>query len=180
MTILSTVMQCVNLINMGLGQGAQPIVSYNYGAKNKERVQKTFNLLLISSIVFTTGVFLLVMLKPEVLITIFVKKGDPIVDYASWEIKIYLFGVFIMGAQFACQQTFVALGRAKESLFLAILRKIILLIPLIYILPLFMENKVFAVFLSEPIADILASITTLILFVVITKKIYNEMEKENS
>lgn len=180
MTILSTVMQCVNLINMGLGQGAQPIVSYNYGAKNKERVQKTFNLLLISSIVFTTGVFLLVMLKPEVLITIFIKKGDPIVDYASWAIKIYLFGVFIMGAQFACQQTFVALGRAKESLFLAILRKIILLIPLIYILPLFMENKVFAVFLSEPIADILASITTLILFVVITKKIYNEMDKENS
>lgn len=178
MTILSTVMQCVNLINMGLGQGAQPIISYNYGAKNKERVQKTFNLLLISSLIFTTAVFLLVMLKPEVLITIFVKKGDPIVDYASWAIKIYLFGVFIMGAQFACQQTFVALGRAKESLFLAILRKIILLIPLIYILPLFMKNKVLAVFLSEPIADILASITTLILFVVITKKIYKEMDKE--
>ncbi len=180
MTILATIMQCINLPCVGLGQGAQPIISYNYGAKNKERVKKTFNLLLLWSLIFTTAMWLLIMIKPEILIGLFVKKGDSIIGYASWAVKVYLFGVFIMGAQYACQQSFVALGRAKESLFLAVLRKIILLIPLIYILPnFFSENKgkVFAVFLSEPIADILAAITTICLFIYTSRKIYKEMDK---
>ncbi|MDE6357731.1 MAG: MATE family efflux transporter [Eubacteriales bacterium] len=180
MTILATIMQCINLPCSGLGQGGQPIISYNYGAGNKERVQKTFKLLITSSLIFTTTAWLIIMLKPEIIITIFAKKGEGIVDYASWAIKIYLFGMFMMGAQYSCQQTFVALGRAKESLFLAILRKIILLIPLIYILPIFMENKVFAVFVAEPIADILAAITTVSLFIFTSKKIYKEMDSRKN
>ncbi|MDE6181999.1 MAG: MATE family efflux transporter, partial [Eubacteriales bacterium] len=135
MTILTTIMQCVNLPCSGLGQGAQPIISYNYGAGNKERIQKTFRLLIISALTYTISAWLLIMIKPEILITLFAKEGEDIVGYASWAIRIYLFGAFIMGAQYSCQQTFIALGMAKESLFLAIFRKIILLVPLIYILP---------------------------------------------
>lgn len=180
MTILTTIMQCINLPCSGLGQGGQPIISYNYGAGNRERVQKTFKLLIISALTYTISAWLLIMIKPEILITLFAKKGEDIVEYASWAIRIYLFGAFIMGAQFSCQQTFIALGRAKESLFLAILRKIILLIPLIYILPLFMKDKVFAVFLAEPIADILAAFTTVSLFIFTTRKIYKEMDNRKS
>lgn len=178
MTILATIMQFINLPCVGLGQGAQPIISYNYGAKNYERVKKTFKLLIIFSIGFTTAMWLLVMIKPEILISIFVKPGDEIIEYTSWSAKIYFFGIFIMGAQYACQQSFVALGRAKESLFLAILRKIILLIPLIYILPYFFKNnigKVFGVFLAEPISDIIAALTTIILFIFTSKKIFKEI-----
>lgn len=178
MTILATLMQCVNLPCMGLAQGAQPIISYNYGAGNKERMQKTFRYLLTFSLIFTFLVWVLIMIKPEILIIMFAKPGDPIVEYASWAIKIFLFGIFIMGAQYACQQTFVALGKAKESLFLAILRKIILLIPLIYILPLFLQDKVFAIFVAEPIADILAALTTLTLFTFTSRKLYKEMDNQ--
>lgn len=171
MTILATVMQCFTLPIIGLGQGAQPIISFNFGAGNKERVKKTFKLLITVSLTFTTLAWLFIMLNPEFLIRVFAEKGDPIIEYAGKAIRIYLFGLFIIGAQFSCQQTFVALGRAKESLFLALLRKIILLIPLIYIMPLFLKDKVFAVFVSEPIADITSSLVTMLIFFIVSKKL---------
>ena len=100
------------------------------------------------------------MLAPELLVSLFASTPD-LKEHSSWALRIYLAGAFAMGVQNSCQQTFVALGEAKISLFLALLRKIILLIPLIFILPLFLADKVFAVFLAEPIADILAATTTL-------------------
>ena len=163
MTILSSAMQVLSLPLSGLAQGAQPIISYNFGAGHKDRVKKTFRLLFLSSVAFSTLFWLFNMLLPHLTVSIFASEAA-LKDMAAWALRIYLATGFMMGIQIACQQTFVATGQAKISLFLALLRKIFLLIPLIYILPLFFADKVFAVFLAEPISDFLAASTTFTLF----------------
>ena len=163
MTILSSVMQFAMLPLQGLTQGAQPIISFNYGAGNIDRVKKAFHLLLVSCLVYSSVMWVLCMLFPQMFAAIF--TGDPaLTQITVWALRIYIAAVFLMGAQLACQQTFIALGNAKISTFLALLRKIILLIPLIYILPNFFENKVFAVFVAEPIADTISVLVTITLF----------------
>lgn len=163
MTILSSVMQFAMLPLQGLTQGAQPIVSYNYGARNGPRVKKAFSLLLIAALTYTFVLWGLVMLFPGLFSAIF--TNDPaLTACANWGLRIYMSAACIFGAQIACQQTFLALGNAKASLFLAILRKIVLLIPLIFILPQFFADRVMAVFLAEPVADTLAVTTTVSLF----------------
>ncbi|WP_040196346.1 MATE family efflux transporter [Candidatus Soleaferrea massiliensis] len=163
MAILASMMQVVLLPLMGLTQGAQPIIGYNYGAGQPGRVKKAFKLLLISSLCFTGILWAVAMVFPELFILIFTEDAS-LTSYTIWAIRIYLGASFILGAQVACQQTFIAVGQAKSSLFLALLRKIVLLIPLIFILPCFLSDKVFAVFLAEPIADIIATAATCILF----------------
>ena len=163
MTVLSTVMQFSMLPLQGLTQGAQPITSYNYGAGNPDRVKQSFKLLLISCFVYSMLLWSLVMIMPEKFVLMF--NSDPeLVSYGSWAMRIYFAVLGIFGIQIACQQTFIAIGNAKTSLFLAVFRKIILLIPLIYILPNFFADKAMAVYLAEPVADIIAVITTAILF----------------
>lgn len=174
MTILSSIMQIFSLPVMGLAQGAQPIISYNFGAKNKERVTHTFRLLFICSITFSTLFWLMNMAFPQLLVSLFASTEE-FKTYSMWALRIYLACGFIMGVQNSCQQTFIAIGEAKISLFLALLRKIILLIPLIYILPMFFADKVFAVFLAEPIADFLAASTTFICFKIQFKKVVSKM-----
>lgn len=176
MTILSSIMQFILMPLMGLSQGAQPIISYNFGARKPQRVREAFRCLLFSCAAFSMTLWALAMLFPRVFIMLF--NTDPqLVDYACWALRIYLLGIGIFGIQIACQQTFIALGNAKTSLFLAILRKIILLVPMIYILPLFFTNKVFAVFLAEPVADILAVCSTSILFSRQFKRSMAELEQ---
>ena len=163
MTVLSTVMQFSMLPLQGLTQGAQPITSYNYGAGNPDRVKQSFRLLLISCFVYSMLLWSLVMIMPDKFVLMF--NSDPeLVSYGSWAMRIYFAVLGIFGIQIACQQTFIAIGNAKTSLFLAVFRKIILLIPLIYILPNFFADKAMAVYLAEPVADIIAVITTSILF----------------
>ena len=164
---------------MGLTQGAQPILGFNYGARKPERVKKAFRLLLIASLSYTTLFWLLGMLFPQMFVLIFNKDPD-LLKITVWAARIYLGASFALGAQFACQQTFVAVGQAKVSLFLALLRKVILLIPLIYILPNFVADKVFGVLLAEPIADALASLTTVTVFIVRFRKILSSLTKEES
>ena len=178
MTIMSSIMQIIVLPLMGLAQGAQPIISYNYGAKQMDRVKKAFKLFLISSFTYTGIMWLLLMTVPGVFVSIF-NKNPEVMDMTSWGIRIFFAGMFMMGVQSACQQTFLALGQAKISLFLALLRKIILLIPLIFILPLFMENKLAGVFTAEPVADIVASIITFICFGMFYKKAFNDKKVIN-
>ena len=180
MTILSSVMQMSMLPIQGLTQGAQPIISFNYGAKNIDRVKKAFHLLLRSAACYSTLLWLLCMLVPQIFISIFTSDADlasytiwalriftdqaELIAFTKWAIRIYMAVSVIFGVQISCQQTFIALGNAKTSVFLALLRKVILLIPLIYILPAFMEDKLMAVFLAEPVADVIAVTTTSILF----------------
>lgn len=163
MTILNSVMQAAMMPIQGMSQGMQPIVSYNYGANQMDRVRKAFLITLRACLIYTACLWAVVMLFPEMMAKIFTPEEE-LIHYCGRVMRIYMAGTCVFGAQIACQQTFVALGKAAQSLFLAVLRKIILLIPLIYILPLFFEDKVFAVFLAEPVSDVLAVATTVILF----------------
>ena len=177
MTICSSIMQVFYLLFQGLSQGGQPIVGYNYGAGNLDRVKKTFRLVFTCSLIFSTLSCLAVELFPGMFVAMFNDKPE-LVEIAVWTLRVYAAGMFMLGIQNACQQTFVALGQAKISLFLALLRKIILLIPLILILPHFIANQVLAVFLAEPAADILAALTTGGMFFRRFPRILRERENE--
>ncbi|MBE5957086.1 MAG: MATE family efflux transporter [Lachnospiraceae bacterium] len=170
MTIITSVSMLLTMPMQGICQGAQPILSYNFGAKNKERVKKTFFLELGVCMTYALAFWAISMFFPQVFTRIFT-NDTALAEYASWALRIYMAGMFAMGAQNTCQQSFMALGQAKISLFLACLRKLILLIPLIFALPLFFENKVFAVFLAEPISDILAATVTTTAFLTQFNKI---------
>ena len=163
MTIITSVSQLATLPLQGICQGGQPIMSYNFGARNKERVKKAFFTQFTVCIVFTSCFWLIMLLFPKLFAGIFSNNTD-LITYTTWALRIYMAGIFSLGFQVACQQSFMALGQAKVSLLLACLRKLILLIPLIFILPCFIQNKVFAVFLAEPISDILAAIITTLTF----------------
>lgn len=165
MTILTSVMQFSMLPLQGLTQGAQPIISYNYGASNLSRVKKAFYYLLASCLIYSTLLWAISIFAPHLFVRIFTDKPQ-LIDYTVNALRIYMATSCMFGAQIACQQTFIALGNAKTSLFLAVLRKILLLIPLIYILPHFFTDKTFAVFLAEPTADFLAVCTTVTLFTI--------------
>ena len=178
MTILTSLMQFAMLPLQGFAQGAQPIISYNYGAKNSKRIKEAFKLMFIISVSFSFVFWLTSMLFPSALISIFTTKQELII-FASRALRIYMAVILIFGVQIACQQTFVSLGNAPVSLFLAIFRKIILLIPLIYIVPLFMDNKCDAIFLAEPIADFLAVSTTAVMFYFIFRKTMRNIEQNN-
>lgn len=175
MTILTTIMQLSMLPLVGLTQGGQPIIGYNFGAKNAKRVRETFKLELIAALIYSILLWLLIMLFPQMFARIFTPDAW-LVSYAAWALRIYMAVSFVMGIQVVCQQTFMAIGNAKTSLFLAILRKIILLIPLIYILPHLFSDQVMSVFLAEPVADIIAVSTTLIIFLIQFKKATKELE----
>lgn len=176
MTILSSVAQISSLVIGGLGQAAQPIISFNYGARKDDRVAQAIKLLVISCVTITGTFFLMVQLFPSVFVMIFNNSSEELMHLTVWAMHIYFGGIFMMGFQNAFQTSFVALGQAKISLFLACLRKLILLIPLIYILPCFFEDKVLAVFLAEPVSDILAALTTITMFVINFPQI---LKKEN-
>lgn len=175
MAVLSSVMQFFMMPLTGLTQGSQPIVSYNFGASNPDRVRKTFKLLFITSVAYTALLWLMVMLFPQVFAMVFNKKPE-FIEYTAWALRIYMATSGLFGIQIACQQTFIAIGNAKASIFLAVLRKIILLIPLIYILPHFFADKAFAVFLAEPIADLIAVICTGTLFRMLFGKAMKALE----
>jgi len=163
MTILASCTQLITMPTQGLVQGCQPIISFNYGARNTDRVKQCFKILLMFAAGYTILFWTASMLIPQVFVKIF--NNDPaLVEHTVWAMRIYMAGIFSLGFQLACQQTFMALGQAKSSLLLACLRKLILLIPLIFILPLFFENRVFAVFLAEPVSDIVAAVVTVTVF----------------
>lgn len=170
MTILTSVMQFAMLPLQGLGQGAQPIISYNYGAKNAERVKAAYKLLLKTSLGYVFVLWALVMLVPGAFSAMFTSDVE-LIAFTKTALRIYLAVLFIFGIQMACQMTFTSLGNAKSSIVVAVMRKFVLLIPLIYIMPaVFKENQVMAVYLAEPVADFLAVTFTAILFSIQFKK----------
>ena len=176
MTILTSIMQFCMLPLTGFTQGAQPILGYNLGAKNPARLKETFMLLLKVCLVYSTVLWFLIMLFPNAIAGIFTSDAA-LKDYAAWAMRIYMAGTFMFGAQVSCQMAFVSLGNAKYSIFLAVLRKIILLIPLIFILPnILTADKSMAVFLAEPVSDIIAAITTSTLFFVQFKKLLKSLQ----
>jgi putative MATE family efflux protein len=171
MTILTSVMQLAMLPLQGLAQGAQPIISYNYGAKNSDRVKGIFKLLLTCSLIYSLTVWAAVMLFPEAFASIFTSKPE-LIGFTSSALRIYCAVLGIFGIQIACQMTFVSLGKALSSMIVAIMRKFVLLLPLIYIVPIFFSEgmKTTGVYLAEPIADLLAVSFTAVLFAIQFKK----------
>lgn len=175
MTVAGTVMQMVWIPSQGLGQGAQPIISYNYGAGNARRVKEAFFVLLRASCVLMGGFWVLVELFPRFFIRIF--NNDPqLLETAVWTLRLYMGAFGLFGIQMSVQQTFMAIGKAKASLFIACLRKVILLIPLIFILPMFFENKVFAVFLAEPVSDFISVTASAVTFYFVFRPAMAELE----
>lgn len=178
MTILTSVMQFAMLPLQGLGQGAQPIISYNYGAGNKGRVKKAYFLLLKSSLLYSCLLWGGIMLFPAGFAGIF--TSDPhLVEFSAMALRIYMAVMFLFGIQMACQMTFTSLGNAKASITVAVVRKFVLLIPLIYLLPRILPmDQTKAVYLSEPIADTLAVTFTAILFTFQFRKALRELDQK--
>lgn len=178
MTICTTIFQMVWVPAQGIGQGAQPIISYNYGAKNADRVKQAFKAFLIICFTYIFVFGMTIELFPQFFIRIF-NDNPELMETATWTIRLYGCALVFFGIQMAVQQTLIALGKAKASLFIACLRKVILLVPLIYILPNFFENKVFAVFLAEPVSDAISIITASVVFFFVFKKEMKYLKAEN-
>ncbi len=164
MTILASVMQFAMLPMQGFAQGAQPILSYNYGAKNPERIKSTFKLLLTVCLAYSVILWLSIMLFPRLFASMFT-SDIALLDFTESIIRIYFGGLIIFGIQIACQMAFVSLGNAPSSILVAVVRKFVLLLPLIYIIPALSENKVVGVYTAEPIADVVAVTFTSVLFI---------------
>ena len=169
LTIMQSVMQMVVMPVQGITQGTQPIMSYNFGAKNFQRVRQVFKRLLTVTMTVTITAFIIVSLFPGQLAQIF-NDDQELVALVDRVMPVFFAGIWAFGAQMACQTTFMALGQAKTSLFLALLRKVILLVPLAILLPR-ITNSVMGVYIAEPVADILASATTLTIFLTRRKKL---------
>lgn len=178
MTICTSVMQMGMLPLQGISQGAQPISSYSYGAGNKERVKKCYKYLLISSLSFSTLLWLLVQIFPSLFASVFSPDRE-LVEYASKALRIYMGATFIFGIQISCQMTFISIGNAISSVIVAVLRKFVLLIPLIYIVPILFEDKTMGVFAAEPVADFLAVICTVIIFIFQFRSSLSKLDKKN-
>ena len=179
MTILTSVMQFAMLPLQGVAQGAQPITSYNYGARNAGRVRRTYRLLLTVSLTYSMALWALIQLFPRVFVSIF--TPDPaLIEFASGALRVYCAALCIFGIQIACQMTFVAIGSASSSILVAVMRKFVLLLPLIYIMPRLVENQTMGVYMAEPVADVLAVTFTAILFAVrFTKAMKRISEPQN-
>ena len=177
MTILTSVMQFAMLPLQGLGQGAQPIISYSYGAGDRDRVKAAFKLLLKASLGYSVLLWILVMALPGGFAAMFTSDAQ-LMEYTRTALRIYMGSMFLFGIQMACQMTFNALGKAKESIVVAVMRKFVLLIPLIYIMPqILRSDQTMAVYMAEPIADLLAVTFTAVLFGIQFKKILGTMKK---
>ena len=163
MTVLTSINQLITMPLSGICQGGQPLISFNYGARKYDRVKEAFFCQFGVCVAYTTVFWALLMLLPNVFAGIFT-SDVALVDYTAWALKIFLACGFSVGFQISCQQAFMALGQAKISLIMALLRKVFLLIPMIFILPIFFQDKAFAVFLAEPVSDFIAAAVTTFMF----------------
>lgn len=176
MTILTSVMQFAMLPLQGLAQGAQPISSYNFGARNAARVRQTFFALLKASLTYSVILWGGIMLFPKAFAGIFTPDAE-LLAFTAKALRIYCGALFIFGIQIACQMTFVSIGNAPCSIIVAILRKFVLLIPLIFILPHILPDRTMAVYTAEPVADTLAVIFTMVMFGTQFRKALKKLEE---
>ena len=169
-TIVISIMSILNMPLQGLAQGTQPIISQNYGAGLKDRAKEASIKLILFSLIFSFIFVLILNIIPGVFVKIF-NQNKNLLEVSIKLIRIMFVGMAFMGIQIGCQNSFLALGKSKISLVLALLRKIILLIPLTFILPIFFNYE--GIFLAESLADVLAIVITLICYLVLFKKYLN-------
>lgn len=178
MTIISSAMQILMLPLQGLAQGTQPVISYNYGAQKMDRVRRAFKIFLCASLAVSTTVWLSMMVFPQAFIAIFNNKPE-LMEATVPAMRVFMSAIFMMGAQIACQQTFVAVGQAKISLLMAMLRKVVLLIPLVYLLTRAFGFGLWGIYAAEPAADFLASCTTVTVFAFMYKNLFRDKKTPN-
>lgn len=172
MTILQSVMQLKVVPLSGFTQGVQPIISYNYGAKQYQRVRLAIKRMAMVTIPASFVISLLAMLLPTVFASLFTDDAA-LIALVGQMLPIYMAGMLIFGVQNCAQATFVALGQARVSLFIALLRKVILLVPLALILPA-VTGSVMGIYWAEPIADVVSALTAGTLLLVYSKKLLPE------
>lgn len=177
MTILTSVMQFAMMPPQGFAQGAQPILSYNFGARNAARVKKTLRLLIAVCLSYSVALWVAIMLRPQFFVSLFTSDAA-LLPYASAMLRVYYAGMIFFGIQMACQMTFISLGNAKASITVAIVRKFVLILPLIYIMPRLVSDKAMGVFLAEPVSDFSAVIFTTVLFFFQFRKAMRSIENE--
>ena len=175
MSIMTSIMQLILIPVQGIAQGVQPIISYNYGAGDQKRVKGTFMRLLVSGLLGTLILGGAAVLAPQIYAGIFTNNKE-LIALTCQVMPVYFLGITVFGLQSACQSTFLALGQAKVSLFIALLRKVLLLIPLALIFPRFMG--VMGIYRAEPTADIISVTTTCILFAITMKRVLRDMEEK--
>ena len=170
MTIVASLRQMIETPIYAINEGTSPIISYNYGAKNTDRVKGTFFLLLKASLTYSIILWGLVMLFPQVFASIFT-SNPALVIFTKKALRVYMAVMFMFGIQISCQMAFNSLGKAISSIVVAVMRKFVLLIPLIYIMPhIFTTDQTMAVYMAEPVADFIAVTFTAILFSIQFKK----------
>lgn len=169
LTIMQSIMQFVSIPTSGFTQGVQPIISYNFGAGNKERVKKTFFAMLGIVMGYTVLLTGTIMIVPELFAKMFTDSTE-LISLVGRVMPVFMCGMLIFGVQMSCQTTFLALGQAKVSLFVALLRKVILLIPLAIILPR-ITGSAMSIYYAEPISDVISAVTCGILFACLFGKI---------
>lgn len=175
MTILTSVQQFAMMPLQGIAQGAQPITSYNYGARNSDRVKKSFKLLLTVSLTYTVILWACVMFAPGAFARLFTTSAE-LIEFTTRAMRIYCGAMFFLGIQISCQMTFVSIGNAPCSIIVAVLRKFVLLIPMIYILPHFIADQTSAVYMAEPIADLIAVTFTVVMFTTQFRKALKKLD----
>ena len=161
LTILQSSMQFASVPLTGFAQGFVPIISYNFGHGDKQRVKDCFRIVLVTMFSFNLILMLFMILFPSTVASAFT-SDERLIETVRWTMPVFLGGMTIFGLQRACQNMFVALGQARISIFIALLRKAILLIPLALILPNFMG--VTGVYAAEAISDATAAICCTLLF----------------
>lgn len=176
MTIISSVNMFAKMPMWGFNQGAQPVIGYNFGANNKNRMIEAVRFMFTADFIYTMTLFIVLMLFPSLFVKVFT-SDVALIEYSSWALRIYLLASGVFGLQGAVQYFMVSTGQAKVSVSIAVLRKLVLLIPLIFILPNFFENSTFGVFLAEPVADFISVSYAIIMYKIISKRIYTEMDK---
>lgn len=177
MTIMTSIMQFISMPTQGFGQGAQPIIGYNYGEGNKERVKRAFFLLLVIDLSFTLVFFVLAEAFPSFFVSLFTDDSS-LIEFTSKALRVYLGSIGLFGIQMACQMTFTSIGYAKSAIMVAVMRKFILIIPLIYLLPAVLPiDSVMAVYMSEPLSDLISVLFCSVLFFFQFRKALREMDR---
>jgi len=177
MTILTSIMQFAMLPLNGISQGSQPILSYNYGAGNSERVKKTFKLLLAVCLTYSFLLWGFIELFPQGFARMF-SSDAALIGFTAHALRIYCAVLCLFGIQMSCQMAFVSIGSALCSISVAVVRKFVLLLPLIYIMPAFVADKTMGVYMAEPVADVIAITFTSILFTIQFGKAMKKLEAQ--
>ena len=171
MTVVNSVREIITMPVNGLTNGAQPVIGFNYGAGEYDRVKKAIRFMGISCVIFTCAVWGLLFVAPQFFIHLFNSEPE-LLKAGVCAFRIYFFGIFLMALQFTGQSTFVALGKSRQAVFFSLLRKAIIVIPLTILFPMIGGLGVHGVFLAEPVSNLIGGVACFVtMYVTVYRKL---------